>query len=426
MKRKYLIPINVAERKLTWMFHAGWAAGANARQLPGVRVTPGGQTDVDELFRAEGFRGHLSEELGAEYECDLELRHYGRVIHKGEEIVMFTSAHAQLSKDSAVARLLETDGRHKALTVEIQLRQRTLDARLACPMPGEPTVGDLLKLASSWDSPSRKPLDTNQTSNAPRDATTEPAPAPPATMDEELHPDENEDRSDALENTLELAELSPENPPSRALLRAWLRLPEPQHVDADLEETQRDAMLSEAAVQSWMSYVEYMLASHGRGSGLLNVDPVEPPAALHEPLRHLLMEIGYLPPSAESINQKFGTAISTEISREAPEGESAPNRQATVVYTFIRDFRVARWVREQANGICECCEKPAPFVDAAGKPYLEVHHVLGLADGGPDTIDNAVAICPNCHRLLHFAHDRNAHVHSLRRRISRLNGTNAG
>ena len=32
-----------------------------------------------------------------------------------------------------------------------------------------------------------------------------------------------------------------------------------------------------------------------------------------------------------------------------------------------------------------------------GKPYLEVHHIIQLAKGGPDTIKNAVALCPNCH-----------------------------
>lgn len=34
-------------------------------------------------------------------------------------------------------------------------------------------------------------------------------------------------------------------------------------------------------------------------------------------------------------------------------------------------------------------------------PYLEIHHVKTLATGGADTVDNTVAICPNCHRELH-------------------------
>ncbi len=35
-------------------------------------------------------------------------------------------------------------------------------------------------------------------------------------------------------------------------------------------------------------------------------------------------------------------------------------------------------------------------------PYLECHHVIFLADGGPDAIYNTVALCPNCHRKMHI------------------------
>jgi 5-methylcytosine-specific restriction protein A len=37
-----------------------------------------------------------------------------------------------------------------------------------------------------------------------------------------------------------------------------------------------------------------------------------------------------------------------------------------------------------------------------GNPYLEVHHWIRLADGGEDTVNNAIAACPNCHRQQHF------------------------
>ncbi|MGH8437576.1 MAG: HNH endonuclease [Pseudomonas sp.] len=32
----------------------------------------------------------------------------------------------------------------------------------------------------------------------------------------------------------------------------------------------------------------------------------------------------------------------------------------------------------------------------------EVHHKVRLADGGLDTVENAIAVCPNCHRQAHF------------------------
>jgi predicted HNH restriction endonuclease len=37
-----------------------------------------------------------------------------------------------------------------------------------------------------------------------------------------------------------------------------------------------------------------------------------------------------------------------------------------------------------------------------GEPYLEVHHIKGLAEGGPDHPLNVAAVCLNCHtRVTH-------------------------
>jgi len=69
---------------------------------------------------------------------------------------------------------------------------------------------------------------------------------------------------------------------------------------------------------------------------------------------------------------------------------------------FIRNVDVVVEVLHRANGICEYCEKPAPFMkDSDGQGFLEVHHIITLADNGDDTIENAVALCPNCHRQAH-------------------------
>lgn len=35
-------------------------------------------------------------------------------------------------------------------------------------------------------------------------------------------------------------------------------------------------------------------------------------------------------------------------------------------------------------------------------PYLEPHHILRLADEGPDHPDTIAALCPNCHREIHY------------------------
>ena len=47
------------------------------------------------------------------------------------------------------------------------------------------------------------------------------------------------------------------------------------------------------------------------------------------------------------------------------------------------------------------CDKPAPFKKKDGSPFLEVHHIDFLSNGGDDSIDNVSALCPNCHRKMH-------------------------
>lgn len=73
---------------------------------------------------------------------------------------------------------------------------------------------------------------------------------------------------------------------------------------------------------------------------------------------------------------------------------------------FVRNSDVVAEVLFRANGICGLCKKKAPFHTADGRPYLEVHHKIRLADKGPDTVKNAIALCPNCHRELHYGVNR--------------------
>lgn len=70
---------------------------------------------------------------------------------------------------------------------------------------------------------------------------------------------------------------------------------------------------------------------------------------------------------------------------------------------FQRNPDVVAEVLERAGGVCEACRGRAPFKRRSDdSPYLEVHHLVRLADGGEDSIENAIAVCPNCHRKFHF------------------------
>lgn len=70
---------------------------------------------------------------------------------------------------------------------------------------------------------------------------------------------------------------------------------------------------------------------------------------------------------------------------------------------FKRNADVIVTVLYRANGVCERCNQEAPFIRKKDNtPYLEVHHKKQLSEGGEDSVENAIAICPNCHRELHF------------------------
>lgn len=85
------------------------------------------------------------------------------------------------------------------------------------------------------------------------------------------------------------------------------------------------------------------------------------------------------------------------------QSSKIPEQVQTTSFVFKRNPDVIAEVSLMANGICEKCNKNAPFIRKKDNtPYLEVHHKNMLSDGGEDTIENAIALCPNCHRKLHF------------------------
>lgn len=65
-----------------------------------------------------------------------------------------------------------------------------------------------------------------------------------------------------------------------------------------------------------------------------------------------------------------------------------------------RSPEIKEYVKELAKGICQLCDNKAPF-EVKGKPFLHVHHIEYLSRGGKDTIENAIAVCPNCHAKIH-------------------------
>jgi len=76
------------------------------------------------------------------------------------------------------------------------------------------------------------------------------------------------------------------------------------------------------------------------------------------------------------------------------------------VERFNRDPLIVAYALSKAKGICELCEKKGPFIKDNGEIYLEVHHIISLSKEGEDLLENVLAVCPNCHRELHFGQDK--------------------
>ncbi|MDI3396645.1 HNH endonuclease [Pseudomonas sp. V88_4] len=91
---------------------------------------------------------------------------------------------------------------------------------------------------------------------------------------------------------------------------------------------------------------------------------------------------------------------------DAPPGVLNPKQTSATVVRLSRKLNVKKWVLKRSQGICEGCGQKAPFQDADGKPFLEVHHLKHLVNGGTDRTSNAVALCPNCHRRCHYSSDK--------------------
>ena len=107
---------------------------------------------------------------------------------------------------------------------------------------------------------------------------------------------------------------------------------------------------------------------------------------------------------------KFNKAVSRSLNGSDDERNerlrNAPQRaqeRYVMQRVYDRNPDVVAAVLCRARGICERCNNEAPFLRRTNnEPYLEVHHINQLADGGEDTVDNAIAVCPNCHREAHY------------------------
>jgi len=84
--------------------------------------------------------------------------------------------------------------------------------------------------------------------------------------------------------------------------------------------------------------------------------------------------------------------------KEILENPQAPERIEFKGKRFKRSYLVREYVKRIAGYRCEICG--FSFKKKDGSNYVESAHIRPLKDGGPDTIYNVVALCPNHHKML--------------------------
>lgn len=101
-----------------------------------------------------------------------------------------------------------------------------------------------------------------------------------------------------------------------------------------------------------------------------------------------------------------------------PEENLEPRRKSRVVERgYERNHKLVALAKGRAGYRCEVkgCTVEL-FVKPDGHRYVEVHHLITMAEGGPDTMENLVCVCANHHRELHYGENRN----HLREQLQRL------
>lgn len=127
-------------------------------------------------------------------------------------------------------------------------------------------------------------------------------------------------------------------------------------------------------------------------------------------IRQIIVQGGSVSPLAV-VNEQLAAAVQQSLLSSAAQRRARlqsapllPRRIQVTTTVFVRNPDVVAETLVRAGAVCEQCTKPAPFMRRSdGSPYLEVHHRIPLAVGGQDSVANAIAVCPNCHRAAHYA-----------------------
>lgn len=100
--------------------------------------------------------------------------------------------------------------------------------------------------------------------------------------------------------------------------------------------------------------------------------------------------------------------------------DRSPLQQKITVAGIPRDPAVVAYARTRANYRCEVSDcSIVAFETVSGLPFVEVHHIQPLGEGGRDNIRNVACLCPAHHREAHHGKHKDAITISLTQKRTR-------
>lgn len=108
------------------------------------------------------------------------------------------------------------------------------------------------------------------------------------------------------------------------------------------------------------------------------------------------------PASVNHPTKSISLSEAREKALAACSGVAGAAGKQAVHTVYERSKAIRDYVLLRAKGKCEACTEPAPFFGRDAQPYLEAHHTTRLSDGGVDHPRHVAALCPTCHREIHY------------------------
>lgn len=121
-------------------------------------------------------------------------------------------------------------------------------------------------------------------------------------------------------------------------------------------------------------------------------------------------------------NEEYGTTVSTYLNQSSAdlwnkiiEHSNAPSefvegirRRDMTLISLIKSYNIKNHNGEIQK--CECCGNPT-FITYRDEYYVEYHHLIPFSEfDGPDHHLNILALCPMCHRKLHYLKQEDKHA----------------